>query len=510
MPADHAPDDFSHLPQVDDSEPRLISAPDSTEATMQPPAEPRVALRIVVPASNKPAPPPEEAPAAPKKKIRLKLPIPVAAKATAEPETAASETEDLSSPEQSTQEVIRDEDTSAPSDSQPEESSPSQEEPDSDSEKSDGVLKIIVNEASGEVRELTQREKFAQTWEKIGGRSLTLSLGIHALILVIAAFVVVSYTQNERIDFMPGGGTRQGDAASQALEQTVQRKKTPWMNRKLPMQRIAVEKSMSAITLPEASPEMLELPMTQDFLSGGKMGSMGFGSAGAGGGFGNGIGTGGKSGVTFGPIMMFGKQINAKRIAVVLDVSRSMTPYLEKVVNELDRVARGSTVVLYYGCGLLRPDGRIDETVQRTQSKDFERFWRIWQGSSMLGFSGQDLKKISFAPGDPIPLENLYRFLSQRLGTYFLDYNGMDFAWSALLSNEVRSADAVYWFADFEDNVDNRQMKTLAENMRLRRQRLFIHPQVHGASFEDVVDKVVKVTGGEVIEPDEANKVRAD
>ena len=509
MPADHAPDDFSHLPQVDDSEPRLVIAPGSTESTTQPPAEPRVARRIVVPASTKPAPPPEEAPAAPKKKIRLKLPIPVAAKATAEPETAASETEDLSSSEQSTQEVSREEDTSAPSDSQPEES-PSQEEPDSDSEKSDGVLKIIVNAASGEVRELTQREKFLQIWEKIGGRSLGLSLAIHALILVIAAFVVVSYTQNERIDFMPGGGTRQGDAASQALEQTVQRKKTPWMNRKLPMQRIAVEKSMSAITLPEASPEMLELPMTQDFLSGGKMGSMGFGSAGAGGGFGNGIGTGGKSGVTFGPIMMFGKQINAKRIAVVLDVSRSMTPYLEKVVNELDRVARGSTVVLYYGCGLLRPDGRIDETVQRTQNKDFERFWRIWQGNAMLGFSGQDLKKITFPPGDPIPLENLYRFLSQRLGTYFLDYNGMDFAWSALLSNEVRSADAVYWFADFEDNVDNRQMKTLAENMRLRRQRLFIHPQVHGASFEDVVDKVVKVTGGEVIEPDEANKVRAD
>ena len=122
---------------------------------------------------------------------------------------------------------------------------------------------------------------------------------------------------------------------------------------------------------------------------------------------GNGIGTGGKSGVTFGPIMMFGKQINAKRIAVVLDVSRSMTPYLEKVVNELDRVARGSTVVLYYGCGLLRPDGRIDETVQRTQSKDFERFWRRWQGSAMLGFSGQALRKTHYPPSDTRPPETL-------------------------------------------------------------------------------------------------------
>jgi hypothetical protein len=105
-------------------------------------------------------------------------------------------------------------------------------------------------------------------------------------------------------------------------------------------------------------------------------------------------------------------------------------------------------------------------------------------------------------------LEDLFQFLSRRLGTYFLDYNGMDYAWSALLCNEVRSADAVYWFSDFEDDVDNRQMKTLAENMRLRRQRLFIHPQIHGSSFNEVVDQVVKVTGGEVVEPDDRNRVR--
>lgn len=508
MPADHDPDDFRHLPQVDDSEPRLIKAPSRAETHVQPTAEPRVAKRILVPASSKSVAPPEAPPAAPKKKIRLKLPIPMAGQPAPESEPATDQVEHLrpcdEHPREESQAKEDSDDLSTTS--EPPKGHEVPDNPEADT--GDGVLKIIVNEVSGTVRELTPQEKFQRTWEKIGGRSLTLSLAIHAVILIIAAFVVISYSQNERIDFMPGGGTRQGDAASQALEQTVQRKKTPWMNRKLPMQRIAVEKSMSAITLPEASPEMLELPMTQDFLSAGKMGSLGFGSAGAGGGFGNGIGTGGKSGVTFGPIMMFGKQINAKRIAVVLDVSRSMTPYLEKVVNELDRVARGSTVVLYYGCGLMRPDGRLDETVQRTQSKDFERFWRIWQGDSMLGFSGQDLKKISFPPGEPIPLEDLFRFFSSRLGTYFLDYNGMDFAWSALLCNEVRSADVVYWFADFEDDVDNRQMKTLAENMRLRRQRLYIHPQVHGSSFNEVMDKVVKVTGGEVVEPDDRNRVR--
>lgn len=472
MPAEQNPD-FSRLPQADDAEPRQVSSPDSADNPAQ---------------------------AAPKRKIRLKLPVPVAHAAVATP------------PSEALNAAAPDTPPSTPAAESPADGAQplqdGEKSPPAGEDSSEGSIKIFVHAGTEAAGPLTPREKFQQFWEKIGGRSLTLSVAIHVVILIIAGFIVFNYAQNERVDFMPGGGTRQGDAASQALEQTVTRKRTPWMNRKLPMQRIAVEKSMSEIKLPEASPSLLDLPMTKDFLGAGKMGSMGFGSAGAGGGFGNGIGTGGKSGVTFGPIMMFGKQINAKRIAVVLDVSRSMTPYLEKVVNELDRVARGSTVVLYYGCGLMRADGRVDETVQRTQSKDFERFWRIWQGDGMLGFSGQDLKKISFPPGEPIPLEDLFQFLSRRLGTYFLDYNGMDYAWSALLCNEVRSADAVYWFSDFEDDVDNRQMKTLAENMRLRRQRLFIHPQIHGSSFNEVVDQVVKVTGGEVVEPDDRNRVR--
>lgn len=495
MPTDPNPD-YNHLPQADDPEPRRV----------------QISGRIVVPAINKSAEvapvalsEPGSGPATSKRKIRLKLPVPVRTDTPGPPHATGESSAPPAGPAAANDERALDATTKlAP----PPSSGSDEKIQDASIDSNEGTIKIFVHENASEPGPLTRREKFQQFWEKIGGRSLTLSVAIHAVILIIAGFVVFNYTQNERIDFMPGGGTRQGDAASKALEQTVTKKRTPWMNRKLPMQRIAVEKSMSEIKLPEASPALLDLPMTKDFLGAGKMGSMGFGSAGAGGGFGNGIGTGGKSGVTFGPIMMFGKQINAKRIAVVLDVSRSMTPYLEKVVNELDRVARGSTVVLYYGCGLMRPDGRIDETVQRTQSKDFERFWRIWQGDGMLGFSGQDLKKITFPPGEPIPLEDLYQFLSRRVGTYFLDYNGMDFAWSALLCNEVRGADAVYWFSDFEDDVDNRQMKTLAENMRMRRQRLFIHPQIHGSSFNEVRDQVVKITGGEVVEPDDKNKVR--
>lgn len=348
---------------------------------------------------------------------------------------------------------------------------------------------------------------FQRLWEKVGGRSLLLSVGIHLTLFLLAGFFYLSYTENQRIDFLPGGGTQQGEQASQNLENQVNRKKTRWLNKKPPMQRIAVEKAMSSITLPDAKPELLDLPMTKDFLGAGKMGSLGFGTSGAGGGFGNGIGVGGKSGITFTPLSMFGKKIVGRRIAVVMDVSRSMTPYLEDVVKELDRVASGSPVILYYGCGLMPAGGeKIDETVQRTQAKDFERFWRIWQGNAMLGFSGMDLKKITFSSKDKIPMEDLYRFFARRNNTWFLDYNGMDFAWTALLCQEIRNADALYWFSDFEDNVSERQMKTVLDNLLVRRQRLYIHPQTHGQSFGEVVAQIVEPSGGDVVEPKSAKK----
>ena len=82
----------------------------------------------------------------------------------------------------------------------------------------------------------------------------------------------------------------------------------------------------------------------------------------------------------------------------------------------------------------------------------------------------------------------------------------MDFAWTALLCQEIRNADTVYWFSDFEDNVDERQMKTVLDNLLVRRQRLYIHPQTHGSSFQQVLSQIVEPSGGDVVEPKKSNR----
>ena len=335
-----------------------------------------------------------------------------------------------------------------------------------------------------------------------------MSVGIHLLLLLIGTFVYLSYTQNERIDFLPGGGTQEGDAASKSLESQVTRKKARWLQ-KTPLQRIAVDKAISSITLPEARPDLLDLPMSKDFMDAGKMGSFGFGKSGAGGGFGNGIGVGGKSGITFTPLSMFGKKIFGKRIIVVLDVSRSMTSYLEDVVKELDRVAPGSPVMLYCGCGVRKPEEVVMERIGRTQHPHFEVYWRIWQGDIIMTSSEKvDPDRIKFDKKQPVAQPDVFQFFRRRNQTFFVYDHTLDYTWIALLSEQAKFADTIYWFSDFEDPVDSYQLKTVLDNLVVRHQRLYIHPQTHGSSFKKVMEELVIPSGGDVVEPEEDKKKR--
>jgi hypothetical protein len=362
------------------------------------------------------------------------------------------------------------------------------------------------SETTPEDEAAKRHRRLRKLWDDLGGRYLTISVGIHLFLLLAAAFVYLSYAQNERIDFLPGGGTKEGDAASKSLENQVTRKKTRWLQ-KVPMQRIAVDKAISSITLPDARPDLLDLPMNKDFMDAGKLGSFGFGKTGAGGGFGSGIGVGGKSGVTFTPLSMFGKKIFGKRIIVVLDVSRSMTSYLEDVVKELDRVAPGSPVMLYCGCGVRKPEEVVMERTGRTQHPHFEVYWRIWQGDIIMTSSEKvDPDRVKFDKKQPVAQPDVFNFFKRRNQTFFVYDHTLDYTWIALLSEQARNADTIYWFSDFEDPVDSYQLKTVLDNLVVRRQRLYIHPQLHGSSFKKIVNELVIPSGGDVVEPEEDKK----
>lgn len=477
-------DDFSFLPKVDDAGERAgqasraqaepQAAPEPEPATAK--VTPRFRLKVK-PASRPPSPPPSSEPEPEPKQgpVVVKDVPPVVAMPAPAPAN-----------EQATVKLPVDE---------PKAAKPKEEEPPHALVRPPGAEEKHHEEQPP----LTPKEKLRAYWLMIGGQSLAISVLFHLAVVTVAAFIVFKNVSQQHVDFLPGGGTAQGEAAERSLAETVKQRRTPWL-RKTPLTRAAANNAMSEIKLPETPMDAISVPdLTRD-----KMMSMaGFGTAGAGGGFGSGIGLGGKSGVTFQPIMMFGKSINARRMAVILDVSSSMTDYLDGVVKEVDREAKGSPVICYFGCGLMRPENgmHVDDKIDLCKNPSFERFWRIWYGPAPFNATPAEIKKIKFDPKDRIPLEEVYRPLAKRPNTYFVDYNGIVYAWTALVNDLVRNADALYWFSDFMDDVEEKEIKIVLENLKRRKQRLYIHPSIHGASFEQVKNGLVIPTGGDVIEP---------
>jgi hypothetical protein len=319
-------------------------------------------------------------------------------------------------------------------------------------------------------------------WRKMGGGSLLVSLGVHIVLLILASLIVSSVVKPPSIDFLSGGGSKSGREATQELAERIQMKKRTFLQRPVPLRKV-VSQSATAIALPELAPDTMPVPQLSSLL-GGTMGSGGFGSGGAGGGAGDGLGPGSMSGRVFKPITMFGNNLKARSIAVILDVSGSMTPHLAAVVKELDRVARNSPVVLYVGCGVEAPPRgiRIDDDAMETRRRgSFDTFWNTNHGNT------PDEKAV-------------YDIMVKRPFTYFIKDQGINYAWVSLLAAEVRNAEALYWFSDFQDQVDDEQLKAVLENLKRRRQKLFIHASEVGNSFEEVRDKLALPSGGSAIQ----------
>jgi hypothetical protein len=358
-----------------------------------------------------------------------------------------------------------------------------------------------MNEIPDDPPPARRRHPVIEFWKLIGGGSLTLSILLHAGIFIIAGLVIFTSTLTEKnVDFLPGGGTKQGAEASNDLKQRVETKKRKQLNKMMPMKRV-VSTAAAAITLPDTPPDLIAVPDMSSILGGGMKMSGGFGKGGAGGGFGSGIGVGGLSGVTFKPLMMFGMEMkDTRKIAVVMDVSRSMTRYLPLVAGELDKIARQSVLVLYFGCGIMPAKGEVEDKVRKTTGDEFASFWQHWQGKTPLNMKPEERRKLKYDPNAPMPLPDIYKKMAGRPNTWFIDFNGITYTWIALMSREVMEADTIYWFSDFMDRVDPDQMEIVRKKLKSRKQKLYIHASTRGRSFDQVVEALVKPLGGEVIE----------
>lgn len=277
----------------------------------------------------------------------------------------------------------------------------------------------------GMVRHLLQR--------LLSIRGLVVSLFIHLMLMTIAIVWVVANIseknpkQPEFIATGSGGGAA-GERAK-ILEHNLQQKKQKKQKTLAKkVSRISSKNLNAQVVLPDLKSNALSIDSLASKLSGSS--SKGFGGGSGGGiGAGKGVGVGNMRNFVGKPVM--GARINATKVAVFMDASRSMGRYLDRVESEIRKQFPTADVFMYAGVW--------------TNVKDDV----IIGGSRYKGTTGRTgAPPVKFTDPDKLTA-NGKRIFKQYDDNFKTGCVG---AWIDIMRNE-RAYDGLVIFSDFQDGV---------------------------------------------------------
>lgn len=279
------------------------------------------------------------------------------------------------------------------------------------------------------------------------GAGFLVSFAVHAAFLVFAIFWITERIRNtpeEEIQaFVTGsGGGKSGEQPGVSMHQ----RPKPL---KVKPSRIVSKSTQAAITLPDFDIKMPVLPdPSQNFEALSKRGISG-GDGGFGGGSGGGIGTGigigignGKNHVgSFAPRKVMGANIVAEKVAVYLDCSGSMSPYLPQVRSEIYDKYPDADIFEFDGIRTLVHDGEIVGGKHYKDKVSYNRYG--------IRLDGTATEKLS----------NYGKRIHKKYATNFEE--GSVGAWIDVMLNE--KYDALVIFSDFQDGIRqfNKDGKTI-------------------------------------------------
>lgn len=286
---------------------------------------------------------------------------------------------------------------------------------------------------------------------RISGNSagFIVSFIVHAAFLIFAVFWiterVLSKPKEEEIAaFVTGsGGGRSGETPGSVIKRPKPIKAKP--------PKIVSKSSKSSIVLPEFNVRMPDLPDASQSLSAlAASGLASGGDGGFGGGSGGGIGTGIGIGIgnarnyvgQFAPRKVMGANILAEKVAVYLDCSGSMSPYLPQVRQEIYDKYPDADIFEFDGIRTLVHDGEI---VGGKRYKDKGNAYNNYG----IRLDGTEKDRLS-SNGKRIYKKYAENFEQGSVG-----------AWLDIMLNE--KYDALVIFSDFQDGIRqyNKDGKTI-------------------------------------------------
>ncbi|MDR1190468.1 MAG: hypothetical protein LBK60_02240 [Verrucomicrobiales bacterium] len=165
---------------------------------------------------------------------------------------------------------------------------------------------------------------------------------------------------------------------------------------------------------------------------------------------------------------IFGTQVEAGKLGVIIDYSGSARPFLGKVYADIERSFKDAVIVLTHGCGIKDPAGtNIKVSV--------EKFTKGRLAQRMQFYVDRSIQRKDGA-------EKMFEALLARKDVYYVNCNGSTksisdihmthFAFAELFK---RGVDTVYWFSDFMDAIDSAPAQKLLEEIKARNIRVYIN-----------------------------------
>lgn len=202
------------------------------------------------------------------------------------------------------------------------------------------------------------KRKRPNFWRRLGGEGLTISIGIHlALVMIAAYFVISTVTTNAKKEsnaFATGAGGGSGGEKAKTFQHKIQPKNVKTLSKSTT--RITSKSASSSIVLPDMPASASAASMVSGMMAGGS--SKGFGG-GSGGGIGSGKGMGVGGGKNFVSKPVMGANIFAQKIAVYFDSSDSLIDYLDKVQEEIKKSFPDADVSVYEQPAITIQDGDV-------------------------------------------------------------------------------------------------------------------------------------------------------
>ena len=215
---------------------------------------------------------------------------------------------------------------------------------------------------------------------------------------------------------------------------------------------------------------------------------------GTGKGTGTGLGTGRGAGGPVSGKQLFGVSIQARKLGVIVDVSKSMQRYTPKLFQEIFEKFPDADVIFTNGGGMVDWEDSLKQFNEKVaeDKKKAQEAKRDYRGPSKMekpklarfnSSEAEDWVPVRGAmqdregyPGLKESYPDLYEKMRKRNNTWFItSYAAANAVYLAFEELARRKVEAVYWFSDFGDPIEGKEAEKVTQLIRNNKLEVILH-----------------------------------